>query len=314
MNSEYSHGKLADAPSRSRDSQEKLRALIAVKNRERLCAQMRDNLIREFGWEEVEVHLSSMPQQYWARVDAEGLRWHLLTLHALFQQIASAHTTTTSPVVRWRSLQESGVTEVAICSWDRPGLLMNIAGALSRAGFNILRADVYTREDHLALDVFQVCVADDRSESHEIRLRYAARLLAAAMAAPHSFTDEEHSGEAVNRRMSDDSVEVAFDNESSPSHTVLRVDAQDHVGLLFRLLEGCVASGIDVKQATIVTTGDRARDVFCITDMDGRKIEDSCQLDSICRTLRRAVNESFDFTPPIWGADPLHLVEPCQES
>lgn len=310
MNSEYSHGKIAAAPSRSRNPQEKLRALVAVKNRERLCAKMRDSLIREFGWEEVEVHIDSMPQQYWARVDAEGLRWHLLTLHALFQQIASAHTTTTSPVVRWRSLEEQGVTEVAICSWDRPGLLMNIAGALSRAGFNILRADVYTRADHLALDVFQVCAADGRDESHDIRLRYAARLLAAAMAAPHAFTMTEHSEHVPVRSTFDDSAVVTFDNEASASHTVLRVDAQDHVGLLFRLLEGCVASGIDVKHATIVTAGDRARDVFCITDMDGRKIEDSCQLESIRRTLRQAVGQSFDFAPPVWGADPLNLVEP----
>lgn len=310
MNSEDSHGKIAAAPSRSRASQEKLRALVAVKNRERLCAQMRDELTREFGWEEVVVHISSMPQQYWARVDAEGLRWHLLTLHALFQQIAGAHTTTTSPVVRWRSVESQGVTEVAICSWDRPGLLMNIAGALSRAGFNILRADVYTRADHLALDIFQVCAADGRSEPHDIRLRYASRLLAAAMAAPHSFAISERSDEPMARDTVDDSMEVTFDNESSQNHTILRVDAQDHVGLLFHLLEACVASGIDVKHATIVTTANRAKDVFCITDMDGRKIEDSCQLDAICRALRLAAGRSFNFAPPVWGVDPLHLVEP----
>ncbi len=274
-----------------------------------LAATMRDELVRVFGPEEVDSHFRGMPAHYWSRVDAESLRWHLSTLHALFEQIAEAQTTTTTPVVRWRRMEDEGVTEIAVCSWDRPGLLMNIAGSLSRAGFDILRAEVYTREDHLALDIFEVREADVQAESRELRLRYAARLLAAAMAIPSPSTITAPSGEPSNAEAGEE-IDVVFDNTSSAEHTLLRVDARDHIGLLFYLLEGCVASGIDVKQATILTSGDRARDVFCITDTDGRKIEDPARIAEITELLRRAVRLSFDFAPPVWGVDPLNLVDP----
>jgi [protein-PII] uridylyltransferase len=106
----------------------------------------------------------------------------------------------------------------------------------------------------------------------------------------------------------DDAVEVVFDNGSSVDYTLLRVDAHDHIGLLFHLLEACVASGIDVKQATILTSGDRARDMFCITDCDGRKIEDPASIAAMGDLLRRAVARSFAFEPPVWGVDPLNLI------
>lgn len=298
-------------PSNTRGTQEETRARAAVENKESLCAATREELVRVFGPEEVDSHFRSMPPRYWAKLNAEALRWHLSTLHALFQQIAEAQTTTTSPILRWRRRAEEGITEVAVCSWDRPGLLMNIAGALSRAGFDILRAEVYTREDHLALDIFEVRETDTHTESNEIRLRYAARSLAAVMAGPLPSTPAEIDP-ALSRQdpLPGDEVEVVFDNDSSGDYTLLRVDARDHIGLLFQLLQGCVASGIDVKQATILTSGERARDTFCITDTAGRKIEDPTRLAAIESLLRRAVNRSFNFEPGVWGVDPLNLVDP----
>ncbi|RYD63643.1 MAG: ACT domain-containing protein [Verrucomicrobiaceae bacterium] len=199
---------------------------------------------------------------------------------------------------------------MAVCSWDRPGLLMNIAGALSRAGLNILSAEVYTREDHLALDIFEVRETAEHEESHEIRLRYAARLLAAAMAVPHTpgAAELELPSDTQGAPVADEAA-VVFDNESSADYTLLRVDARDHIGLLFHLLQDCVAAGVDVKQATILTSGARARDMFCITDADGRKIEDPERLAALHELLCRAASRSMDFDPGLWGIDPLNLIE-----
>ncbi|MHA3771075.1 hypothetical protein ACXR0O_05995 [Verrucomicrobiota bacterium sgz303538] len=291
-----------------------LKAPIARNNRETLYQAIGMKTEPDFGREEIESHFSNMPQRYWLQVNEATCRWHLATVHSFFEHVAQAHTITTSPVVQWRMLPERDVIEVAVCSWDRPALLMNIAGALSRAGFDILRADVHTRADHIALDIFQVREADGRLGLHEMRLKYASRLLAAAMAAPQAFTlPIAVTRDEGTELASESEAEVIIDNETSSEYTVLRVDASDHVGLLFRLLEALVACNVSVEQATIVTMECRAKDVFLVTDSEGQKIDDAERMSVLRERIRRAINASYSFVPSVWGADPLQLIDRTDE-
>ncbi len=58
---------------------------------------------------------------------------------------------------KWIAKPEQGHSEVWVCGWDRPRLLERIAGAFLSAQVNILSADIFTRGDNLALDIFRVC-------------------------------------------------------------------------------------------------------------------------------------------------------------
>jgi [protein-PII] uridylyltransferase len=286
---------------------QELRAQVARRIRDALQKALAEGA-PESSPEEIESHFGSMPQRYWLRVDAEACRWHLATLHAFFLQMSRAQATTTSPIVQWRPLVNSGLTEVAVCSWDRPALLMNIAGALTRAGFDILRADAYTRADHIALDIFEVREIDAAPGLHDTRLRYAARLLAAAMASARSVSEASAGDDGATVPETPlDGVEV--ENDSSAADTLVRIDAPDRVGLLFRMLEALANSGASVEQATVVTIRGRARDTFRVTDGSGQKIDDPAKVDALRQRLLAAITAATDFKPSGWGADPLGLVE-----
>ena len=54
-------------------------------------------------------------------------------------------------------IRKMATPEVWVCGWDRERLLERMAGAFVSANVNILSADIFTRGDNLALDIFRVC-------------------------------------------------------------------------------------------------------------------------------------------------------------
>jgi [protein-PII] uridylyltransferase len=230
-----------------------------------------------------------MPQRYWARVDVATLRWHLETLHDFFQTVVSDDTPATVPVVRWRHLPARGCTEVIIGTWDRLGLLAKIAGAFAQVDLNILRADVYTRRDHVVLDIFQVCANGQRPVADEVCLVRLREILAAALAAHESVLLAQAGmsplERAVARRAGQADPKVTFDNERSHEYTILEIEAPDRLGLLYQILRLLSDCHVNVAQAIITTTANSAGDVFYLAEDKGGKIRDGQRLADLRQRL-----------------------------
>jgi [protein-PII] uridylyltransferase len=83
--------------------------------------------------------------------------------------------------------------------------------------------------------------------------------------------------------------QVLIENTSSDSHTIIEVQAQDHLGLLYKLTRVLYESGLDVALAKISTEANRAIDVFYVADAAGRKVVD----DSARETIRQALLDAL---------------------
>jgi [protein-PII] uridylyltransferase len=83
--------------------------------------------------------------------------------------------------------------------------------------------------------------------------------------------------------------QVLIENTSSDSHTIIEVQAQDHLGLLYKLTRVLYESGLDVALAKISTEANRAIDVFYVTDAAGRKLIDDDARETIRQTLLDAL-------------------------
>lgn len=226
--------------------------------------------------EELDMQFASMPTRYWARVDGATLRWHLEMIHEFFTGLVSTDLTTTTPVIRWRHFQDRGITEVAVCTWDRLGLLAKVAGSLATVGLNIVRADVYTRADNIVLDVFEVCTETFSHVEDELSLAHVTRLLSAALS-PGSelgFAVRRPEGGLPAERL----PSVSFDQERSEAYTVLQIEAPDRLGLLYDILQVLMGCDIDIAHAIIATDQGEAADVFYLTGTDGKKFSDPDRL------------------------------------
>lgn len=244
-----------------------------------------------FTIEEVEIHFTKMPSRYWARIDATTLVWHLATLQQFFASLISDHGGT-RPVVTWRHHPTRGHTEVVIATWDRQGLLTKIAGAFAEVDLNIVRAEVYTRSDHVALDVFHVCTADGGAVQDEDALKLMHEILSACLAAHRELALIASHGKAFSDTLDPliatepiAQPRVALDNDREDEYTILEVQATDRIGLLFTIFQVLSAASISVTQAIISTEARHAVDVFYLVDHGGKKIRDASKLDEIMVSL-----------------------------
>jgi [protein-PII] uridylyltransferase len=160
-----------------------------------------------------------------------------------------------------------------------------IAGALSLAGLSILTAQVFTTEDGVAVDVFEVEGAFE-AEVGEERWREFRGTLRRAIEGRLSLAyrvAEKRKHYPPSRH--DVPVRVAVDNEASDFFTVIEVGAPDRIGLLFDVTSALAELQLDVHLAKVATYGERVVDAFYVRDELGRKVDDPERMAELERAL-----------------------------
>jgi [protein-PII] uridylyltransferase len=256
------------------------------RHRDRLFARLRAHPPSGISGSEVDRHFHTMPARYWERVTKSDLMWGLETVHEFLAKASAAGAPGACVTADWRHCPERGFTKVMLCAWDRAGLLAKIAAAFSALRINILRADVYTRDDGVALDHFEVS-----DSAATVRLEHLPFLVEGALSEPPRFVSfwaaQFHKTVPASRQ---GSPHVEFDNQYSPEHTVVRVETPDRMGLLHDLLQTLTDCGMNIAQAVVGTDHNLACDEFYITDIKNRKVEDTQRLDTLSNALVAAVN------------------------
>jgi [protein-PII] uridylyltransferase len=82
--------------------------------------------------------------------------------------------------------------------------------------------------------------------------------------------------------------EITVDNTLSSRLTVIEVAGLDRRGLLFDLTAILSQLDLNIFSAHIATFGEKAADVFYVTDLAGKKITDAAGRDAIRVALLRA--------------------------
>jgi [protein-PII] uridylyltransferase len=223
---------------------------------------------------EVERHVALLPDRYIRVTRPAAAATHLHLIRELKSDVF---------VRRWTRYGREA-TELTICTRDRHGLCADIAGVLAAHGIEILSAELNTREDGIALDVFMV---RESSTHHGIDLdRYPAieRSLRKAIAGESNIVamverwqtrNAPRQRNAANRAALRNPTQVACDNDASRSSTLIEVHAVDEPGLAYKIASALAALGLDIVCARIATEKSDALDVFYVTDGEGMKLSQS---------------------------------------
>jgi [protein-PII] uridylyltransferase len=182
------------------------------------------------------------------------------------------------PVISWHNEPDRGYTTAKVCTWDRAGLFSIITGSFSAAGVNILSAKIFSREDGIVIDTF--CVTDAAIGgvvNRDARERFENILRKALVAEPVDFPAfiarqraarplyQSPAGERIPTR-------IFFDNETSENRTVIDLEAEDHLGLLYAVTQVLAEVGLDISLAKICTEKGAAIDSFYVSERDGQKV------------------------------------------
>jgi [protein-PII] uridylyltransferase len=230
---------------------------------------------------EVERFLMRMPRGYVSIVQAERVAAHfgLVARPMGAREVRTAAAEGTRP----------GTYELAVAAADRAGLLSMIAGALTLAGLSILTAQVFTTEDGVAVDLFEVEGAFE-AEVGEERWRDVRGTLRRAIEGRLSLDHRVHAKRAhYPEPRQDVPVRVTIDNDASDFFTVVEVGAPDRLGLLFDVTRALAELRLDVHIAKVATYGVRVVDAFYVRDALGRRVEDPDRIGEIEQVLRSSL-------------------------
>jgi [protein-PII] uridylyltransferase len=247
---------------------------------ERAKAELRAQL-PEWSDDEFAAYAGRHSQAYWLRVDLPRKIRHA-------QLIEKNKTDTLEPIIDFQTDASRGVTEITLIAPDHPRLLSIVAGACTAAGANIVDAQIFTTNDGVALDSFFVSRTFPRDDDELRRGERIALAIEQALRGQIRLSElVAAKGAAAAAKGTPFSVppQVSIDNELSNRYTVIEVSGRDRVGLLYAITDILSRLNLNIGSAHIVTFGEKAADVFYVTDLTGAKITTSGRKASIRQKL-----------------------------
>ena len=231
---------------------------------------------------------------YWLRTDTDTQAEHAELL--LSSEMAGKKLAT-----RVKTDAFTAITELTVFAPNHPRLLALFAGACATAGANIAGALVTTTRDGFALDTF---LLNREFDTDEDELRRAKRI---GDTIDRLLLGEERLAQLLmNKRRPNSRAleaftvepEVMINNALSDRLTVIEVAGRDRPGLLYDLTNTLSDLSLDIASAHITTFGEKAVDVFYVTDLTGKKLESEARQQTVrARLIKVLENEVQPATP-----------------
>lgn len=224
---------------------------------------------------------------YFLRENAADIAWHA--------QAILKHSDNSRPLIlikRNHSQQFEGATQIFIYTQDMPNLFAATVAALDQLNLTVLDARIITAQNRFSLDTYFVLDENGASIQDDTRLEFIRDSLVRTLSQPDQFPD------IVKRRMPrqlkhfDVKTQVTISNDIANQRTVVEIITLDRPGLLARIGRLFMEAGVELQNARIATLGERAEDVFFITDKQLRPIADP----TLCQQLAEQLRSQLDLT------------------
>ncbi len=243
--------------------------------------------------DEADAHFQFMPERYFQMFDPGDIAGHMRLFRTFFHRRHNNDEVAFNPVLHWEPHVDKGYTEVWVCGWDRPRLLERIAGAFLTARINILSADIFTRTDSLALDIFRLANTNLQPVTNQKDMVSVEKRLSEAMMTENFNFSPIICKETrlLTYRLSQEfdlPTRITIDNESHPVYTLIDIQTPDRLGLLYDLLQAMSEAGILIEISRITTEMDVAMDSFYVYGRDGAKISSASAIKNLQKLLHRA--------------------------
>ena len=216
---------------------------------------------------DVESYIARHYDHYWLRAEPE-----LQAEHARMIRQADMAGEGFAGSIRIKAFE--GITEVSFYTPDHPRLLSLIAGACTMQDASIIGAQIFSTRDGHAIDTFRLRRAFTSDEDEKVRATRIIDTVRQLLQGKRQILIDLGKESRHNKRLKPFALpaQVTVSNALSEKFTVIEVSGLDRMGLLHSLTREISDLNLTIGSAHIGTYGEKAVDVFYVTDLTGQKI------------------------------------------
>ncbi len=218
---------------------------------------------------------------YFLRHTPEEIAWHT-------RMLAQRDSGETGSLVSVEQ-QAGRATGISTFTSHRQHSFARTTALLDQLGLTIVDARITPTADGSSLDLYHVLEDTGEEISDAVRIRDIQQQLA------HVLSQEDHTAVTVTRRaprqvrMFSTPTQITFVEDPLNRRTIVELIAGDRPGLLSQIAKVFMAERVDIYNSKIMTVGERAEDVFYVSDESGRPLAAEAQ-----QRLALRLTESLD--------------------
>ncbi|MGH8397994.1 MAG: [protein-PII] uridylyltransferase [Gammaproteobacteria bacterium] len=227
---------------------------------------------------------NAFSEEYFLRHTVEEIVWHTHGLRG--RQVDGA------PLVLLRQQTTRGGTVVSVYSNRDELVFGRVTAALAELGLTILDARLIPMTSGYRLDTYVVLEDNHEPIAEAERLAEIEQVLRREVARRHSPPIAVTRRAPRQVRLFTTPTEMQFTDDPVNQRTVLEISAGDQPGLLSLIGQVLRQCEIRLQNAKITTVGERAEDVFFITDAHDQPLTDPAAREGLRTALLAHIGET----------------------
>jgi [protein-PII] uridylyltransferase len=227
---------------------------------------------KNMGVAEIGQHWKRLGQDYFLRHSADEVAWHT---RAIINHDRN-HDDKKEPLILVRGETHRGGTEIFVYTKDVDYLFAIITATLEQLGLNIIDARVITSNDEYALDTFLVLDREGNPITDPLQIDEISKQINKSLQYPEQIPEPSAIPSRRHKHFPI-ATQIIFHEDSSNQRTIMEVIAGDRPGLLARISRGLLECKVLLQNAKIATFGERAEDIFFVTDINHQPLPEKTQ-------------------------------------
>jgi [protein-PII] uridylyltransferase len=233
----------------------------------------------------IEDFWQSLEDEYFMRHSTDEIVWHT--------QSILANNADDFPLILIREQTHRGGTELFVCARDEKYVFALITAGIERLGLNIIDARIMSSNKGYTLDTFIILENNGDIITDPLRRQEIEKKLHSLLDKPtYENLLDNQPRHVMPRRLKHFPIatEITFRSDPRNLFTIMEVVTRDEPGVLAKIARALIQCKVEILNAKITTFGERAEDIFYITNDANEPIRTVDKLN----TLRDTITELLD--------------------